>query len=120
LFIRGIGGFGYTGNSPTSIPEPLDRQPDLSTTEQTATNQAIFYRLCADLNPLHISPEMASQGGFERPILHGLCYFGYAGRSILSAICQNDVKKLKEISCRFTSHVFPGETLVTDMWQDGD
>lgn len=121
MFIRGIGGFGFKGNSKVEpLPAAPNRAPDRSITEATQPNQAILYRLNSDSNPLHIAPEMAAMGGFDRPILHGLCSFGFAARAVLKEFCNNDVTAFKEINTRFTSHVFPGESLVTDMWQEGD
>lgn len=118
LFIRGIGGFGDKGLTQENIPTAPKDPAHKTTTDVTTPNQAILYRLAGDLNPLHISPDMAALGNFDRPILHGLCFFGIAGRAVLKEFCADDVTKFKSISARFTSHVFPGETLVTEMWQN--
>ncbi len=107
LFIRGIGGFGDKGLSNETIPNPPTSQPQKVAEDLTTQNQAILYRLAGDLNPLHISPDMAALGGFDRPILHGLCFFGVAGRAVLRDFCEDDVTKFVSISARFTSHVFP-------------
>ena len=120
LFIRGIGGFGYKGNETQALPDIPEQLAKVTVSDKTSANQAIIYRLCSDLNPLHINPDMAALGGFDRPILHGLCSFGYAARVILKEICNHDVNKFKDISARFTGHVFPGETLVTSIWKDGN
>jgi 3-hydroxyacyl-CoA dehydrogenase/3a,7a,12a-trihydroxy-5b-cholest-24-enoyl-CoA hydratase len=117
LFIRGIGGFGGE-RGPSSAAEPLpDRAPDATHRQRTNDNQALLYRLSSgDHNPLHADPAFAAAGGFDRPILHGLCTFGFAGRAVLRHFVGNDPARIGSIRARFTRHVFPGETLVTEMW----
>jgi 3-hydroxyacyl-CoA dehydrogenase/3a,7a,12a-trihydroxy-5b-cholest-24-enoyl-CoA hydratase len=120
MFIRGLGGFGgERGPSGTSVTTP-ERTPDFSQTYQTQPTQALLYRLSGDINPLHADPQMAAFGGFDRPILHGLCTFGFATRAALKHICGNDPARLKSIRARFAKHVFPGETLLTELWQLAD
>ena len=83
-------------------------------------NQAMLYRLNNDLNPLHAAPQMAALGGFERPIMHGLCTFAVSTRAVQKKYAANDAWLISQISARFTSHVFPGETLIVSMWKESN
>ena len=110
---------GFT-TRPTPAPHKLpERAPDHVCDLATLPQQALIYRLSGDYNPLHADPKIARQAGFDRPILHGLCTYGIACRAILKAYCDNDPKRLKSMFSRFSSPVYPGETIRTDMWIDG-
>jgi acyl dehydratase len=119
IFVRGEGGFG--GDRGPSGPRnvPPDRKPDKSVSYTTLPQQALIYRLSGDMNPLHADPDFAKLGGFDMPILHGLCTYGFAGRAVLETFCANDPKRLKGFEVRFSGVVFPGETITTDMWDTG-
>lgn len=119
-FIRGEGGFGGDAKSPEPGPEPPNRAPDKVVEQPTLTSQALLYRLSGDKNPLHIDPQMAKFGGFDVPILHGLCSFGILGRAVIEAYCDDDPTRFKSIQVRFTKPVFPGETIVSQLWKVSD
>lgn len=120
MFIRGLGGFGGERGSSGTAPTPPDRAPDKIHTEKTLTTQALLYRLNGDINPLHADPSMAALGNFDRPILHGLATYGFATRAILKHYANNQPDQLQSVRARFSKHVFPGETLITEMWQTDD
>lgn len=117
MFIRGLGGFGGERGPGSDTNQPPDRAPDAVHEEATVTTQALLYRLSGDINPLHADPQMAALGQFDRPILHGLATFGFATRAILKHLAGNDPTRFTGIQARFSKHVFPGETLITEMWQ---
>jgi acyl dehydratase len=116
VFIRGEG--GWDGDRGPSGPQnvPPERTPDHEVTLQTSPDQAFVYRLSGDRNPLHTDPSFAAIGGFDRPILHGLCSYGFTGRALLGALCNNDVTKFHHIEGRFSSPVMPGDALTVRMW----
>jgi acyl dehydratase len=118
-FARGDGGFGGP-QRPTPAPHTLpDRAPDLSCDLPTRPEMALLYRWNADMNPLHVDPAIAKAAGYPRPILHGLATFGVAGHAILKTMCGYNPSRFKSIAGRFSSPVFPGETIRTEMWRDG-
>jgi acyl dehydratase len=120
LFVRGEGGFG--GERGPSGPQnvPPERSPDHEVSYATLPTQALLYRLSGDRNPLHSDPSFAALAGFDRPILHGLCTYGFTGRALLHALCGSDPARFDHVEGRFTSPVFPGDTLTVRAWETGD
>ena len=120
-FIRGAGGWGGERGPSAEINVPPAREPDIVVEDAIPDNQALLYRLSGDWNPLHVDPGMAKAFGFERPILHGLCTFGYAGRRVLERFApEGNPDFFKSIKVRFADNVYPGDTLVTEMWKESD
>lgn len=119
LFCRGEGGWGGDRGPSASVGYP-DRAPDASVTYKTDEDQALVYRLSGDRNPLHSDPAYARLGGFDQPILHGLCTYGITGRGILSALCDNEPKRLRSMNGRFSKPVYPGQALTVQMWKTDD
>ena len=116
VFIRGEGGWGGDRGPSGPQNEPPAKAPDHMVTLQTLADQAFVYRLSGDRNPLHTDPSFAALGGFERPILHGLCTYGFTGRALLKALCNDDVSKFRHIEGRFSSPVLPGDALTVKIW----
>lgn len=127
-FLRGAGGFSsssrpfsysnYPSNQVPAIKIPND-QPFAIFEDRTQQSQALLYRLSGDYNPLHSDPVLAKVAGFSQPIQHGLCTLGFGVRAVIKCICKGDPNKVKSISGRFLLHVYPGETLITEMWLQG-
>jgi len=118
-FIRGEGGFGGD-RGPSGKSVPPDRDPDHRVSYRTRTDQALLYRLNGDRNPLHADPKFAARGGFPKPILHGLCTYGFTGRALLHQLCQSDPDRFLSMYGRFSKPVFPGEELTISIWELGD
>jgi acyl dehydratase len=119
IFVRGAGGFGGERGESGRVPPP-DRDPDAVILTPTGPGQALLYRLCGDLNPLHVDPAFAAAAGFPQPILHGLCTYGMVCKAVVDEQLGGDVGRVTGYSARFAGVVFPGETLRTLVWQDGD
>lgn len=123
-FMRGDGGFTASGQPSDEGPPPRQATPDTPPDHvcelSTRPENALIYRLSGDYNPVHVDPEVAKAAGFERPILHGLCSFGVTGHALLKTLCGWDASRIKEIGCRFSSPVYPGETLRVEMWRQGE
>ena len=119
-FCRADGGFGGAKReapAPHALPE---RAPDLSCDLPTRPETALIYRLSGDVNPLHAEPTFAREAGYPRPILHGLATFGVAGHALLKTLCNYNPARLTAMAGRFSAPVFPGETIRTEIWRDGD
>jgi acyl dehydratase len=118
-FARGDGGFdGPSDGQPEPHKVPT-RSPDRSVDISTRPDQALIYRLCGDRNPLHSDPEFARRAGFKQPILHGMCTFGITCRAVLQTYADYDASAFKQHAARFSSPVYPGETVALDLWKDG-
>lgn len=119
IFARGEGGFG--GDSgPEVVDNTPDREPDFEVLTPTDPQIALLYRLNGDNNPLHADPEFAKMAGFDKPILHGLASYGLACKAVVDTVCEGDPARLGSWGVRFAGIMFPGETLRTLVWRDGD
>lgn len=120
FFARGDGGFSDGSSPPSATPVRAipARAPDMRVTVTTTPVSALLYRLTGDRNPLHCDPAVARAAGFPRPILHGLCSYGHAARAVLRSICGYDAGRISSFDVRFSSPVFPGETLEILLWQE--
>lgn len=119
IFARGEGGFGGDPG-PKAQHEVPSRAPDAVVESPTMPHQALIYRLSGDKNPLHCDPEFAQLAGFDRPILHGLCSFGIVCKAVVDTLLDGAVDRVQAYGARFSGVVFPGETIVTSMWREGN
>jgi acyl dehydratase len=118
-FLRGDGGFGGP-DGPVAPPHSVpDAPPDITVEMPTRPEQALYYRLNGDDNPLHADPAIAAKAGFPRPILHGLCTLGTVAHALLRELGGYDPSRFRELAMRFSSPVFPGETITVEIWRDG-
>ena len=119
IFARGEGGFGGDAGPKAGNDAP-SRAPDAVVSSPTLPHQALLYRLSGDKNPLHADPDFAKLGGFDKPILHGLCSFGIVCKAVVDELLGGDVKRVARYQVRFAGVVFPGETIETSMWREGN
>ena len=119
-FARGDGGFGGSSEGQPEPHQVPSRAPDRIVDISTRPDQALIYRLCGDRNPLHSDPEFAKKAGFPRPILHGMCTYGISCRGVLQTYADYDPTAFRQHVARFSSPVYPGETVTIAMWKDGD
>jgi len=122
-FLRGDGGFSEASGVSDPGPEPLpplpERPADLEVSYDTRAEAALVYRLSGDVNPLHADPDIAAKAGFDRPILHGLCTYGMGARAVVERVLDHDASRLKRLAVRFTSPVWPGDTVRYELWREG-
>ena len=119
-FARGDGGFGGPNLAQPEAHKMPTRAPDKTIDISTRPDQALIYRLCGDRNPLHSDPEFAKKAGFPQPILHGMCTYGITCRGVLQTYADYDPLAFKQHAVRFSSPVYPGETVTMDLWKDGN
>ena len=119
-FARGDGGFGGPSEGQPEPHKVPGRAPDKIVDITTRPDQALVYRLCGDRNPLHSDPEFAKRAGFPKPILHGMCTYGITCRGILQTYADYDPNAFKQHAARFSSPVYPGETVTMELWKDGN
>ncbi|WP_028226349.1 MaoC/PaaZ C-terminal domain-containing protein [Paraburkholderia ferrariae] len=124
VFLRGDGGYsehcGKSDEPPAALPAAPTTPPELQVDLGTLEQSALIYRLSGDLNPLHSDPDTARKAGFPRPILHGLCTYGMAAHAAMQALCDYDGTRIRRLATRFSSPVFPGETIRFRFWRRAD
>lgn len=120
LVLRNDGKFGGDPPPRSKRIAPPEREPDFEVREMVPPTQALLYRLSGDYNPLHADPIFAADAGFDRPILHGLCTLGYAGRAVLNESCDGDPERFAALQGRFSAPAFPGDTLIIRGWKADD
>jgi acyl dehydratase len=122
-FLRGDGGFsevsGVCDPGPAPLPAVPERAADLEVAYATLPQAALIYRLSGDYNPLHADPDFSARAGYDHPILHGLCTYGMAARAVIEKVLDFNASRLRRIAVRFTSPVWPGETVRYEIWRDG-
>ena len=95
---------------PKAGNEPPERAPDGVVESPTLPQQALLYRLNGDKNPLHADPEFAKLGGFDRPIIHGLCSYGDRLQGGGRRVLDGDVDAGGALRRASPASAFPGET----------
>jgi acyl dehydratase len=119
-YCRADGGFGGP-SGPVPVPQAIpDTEPELTCDLPTVPQSALIYRLSGDYNPLHADPDIATKAGFDRPIAHGLLTYGVVCHALVKSCCGYDPLRFKGMEGRFSAPVFPGDTIRTEIWRDGE
>lgn len=118
-FVRGAGGWGGPRGGGLRAPAQHGA-PAAVVRDAMSWNQALLYRLTGDLNPLHIDPGFAAEAGFDRPIAHGLCTYGFATRMAMKGLGWLAPERIAEVNARFVAPVFPGQELTLEVWAPRD
>ena len=113
------GGFGGE-KPPKAVMAYPEREPDFEVDDHIGPNQAALYRIDNDTNILHIDPEFAKLGGFDKPIVMGMCTAGYACRALIKCICPGKPETMKNLSIRFTSTLELDNPVRTQIWKISD
>ena len=119
LFSRFDGGFGGD-DAPKEPFEYPDRQPDFEIEETPSLDQPLLYRLSGDVFALHVDQEFAKMAGFEKPIMHGLCTYGYSCRSLINSLTPGEPEKVRRLKCRFSRPLYPGDPIKIQIWKTDD
>lgn len=119
LFGRLDGGFGGQDITPQIVDFP-QREPDFIVEALPSPDQPLIYRLSGDIFPLHVDPEFAKKVGFQKPIMHGLCTYGFACRALMASLTPGAPEKVRRIACRFSQALYPGEPIRTLIWKTGE
>ncbi len=119
IFAKGEGGFGGE-RGPSNKVELPDRAPDFEVLTPTLPQQALLYRMCGDRNPLHSDPAFAKAAGFPNPILHGLCTYGLVCKAATDTVLDSDASRVAGFRARFAGVLFPGETIRSRIWREGN
>lgn len=113
------GGFGGEKPPKAAVTYP-DRAPDFEVEDYIGPNQAAIYRIDNDPNILHIDPDFAKLGGFDKPIVMGMCTAGYACRALIKTVCPGRPESIKNFGVRFTSTLELDNPIKTQIWKLDD
>jgi acyl dehydratase len=122
MLIRGIAAGDDGGQTPPPHAFPPDaKAAKLASVAGTVdSDQAVRYAAASgDANPIHLDDEAAKAVGLPGVILHGMCTMALCGRDIVDELAGGDPTRLRRLAVRFYRPVFPGNDLVTTMYDAG-
>jgi acyl dehydratase len=109
---------GFCGKSTShKILEFPSREPDFIVDALPLPDQPLIYRLSGDIFELHVDAEFAKSAGFEKPIMHGLCTYGFACRALMACLTPGKPETVRRLACRFAQSLYPGEPIKTRIWK---
>lgn len=106
-------------------------EPDMAKAERGAALVTVSQQIDADQtfryagasgdhNPIHVDETVARMAGLRGIIVHGLCTMAFTSKVMIDKLCGGDPTRLKRLRVRFVRPVFPGETITTKVWPEGE
>jgi acyl dehydratase len=118
VFIRGS---GSRGAGDARAAEPERGEPLYTVTQTIDKDQTFRYaEASGDHNPIHVNEQVAKMAGLPGIIVHGLCTMAFTSKAAIDKLCGGDPARLKRLRVRFSRPVFPGQTITTRFWPEGE
>lgn len=84
-------------------------------------DQTFRYRdASGDQMPIHVDDDFAKSVGLPGIIAHGLCTMAMTSQAVIKTVADGDPARLKRLAVRFSKNVFPGNDVVTTIYDAGN
>ncbi len=122
IFIRGLsdGDSGGPAKPAHDFPEAARAREVGQHSVHVDDDQTFRYRdASGDMMPIHVDDEFARSVGLPGIIAHGLCTMAMCSQSVIATVADGDPTRLRRLAVRFAANVFPGNDVVTTVYDVG-